>query len=835
MKKSKIHNYIGSLCLFCLVMTNVTIQAQTAKAPQLGKASVKEVVAAMTLEEKAMIVVGASARTATALVGVDANGNVPAAAPAAAGGAPGAGAPGAGGPGAAPTGPMIGVTQSLVPGAAGTTYADPRLGITAMVLSDGPAGLRITPIRPNDTKTYYCTAFPVATVLASTWNTELVTQVGQAMGNEVLEYGADILLAPALNIQRNPLNGRNFEYYSEDPLVAGKIAAAMVNGVESNGVGTSVKHFAGNNAETNRNTLDVNVSERALREIYLEGFRIVVQEAQPWTVMSSYNLINGIYTSENPDLLTKILRNDWGFKGFVMTDWGGGKDPIAQMIAGNDLLEPGSAAQIQAIYKAVKNGTLDEKILDRNVERILSIELLSPRFRGYKYSDKPDLKAHAEVTRQAATEGMVLLKNDSALLPLSQKIKKFAAFGNTSYEIIAGGTGSGDVNEAYTISLVQGLQNAGLSVNENVQTLYGTYLKAVKEGASTSRGGGGMFGGSAPNAELVINSGLAASMANITDAAIITIGRNSGEGRDRSSGEGDFLLSTTEQELIKTVTTAYHAKNKKVIVILNVGGVVETASWRNSVDAILLAWQSGQETGNSIADILSGKANPSGKLAITFPMKYSDVPSSKTFPGAPVPVPATAATPAATTPAQGMGRGVAAKDTYEDGIYVGYRYYQTFNVKPAYEFGYGLSYTSFVYSNIKLSATKFSDKITVTVDIKNSGSVAGKEVAQLYLTAPALKLDKPAIELKGFAKTKLLQPGESQTLTFVLDGHSLASFDPSVSSWIADAGKYDVKIGASSIDIRQTASFTVAKNITVKKESVAMVPKVKINELKPNK
>ena len=859
MKKFKIQNFIGTLCLFCIVLTNVTIQAQTSKAPQLGKATVKEVVAAMTLEEKAMIVVGASARTATALVGVDANGNVPAAAAPAAGapgagfpaagapgagfpaaGAPGAGFPAAGAPGAgaAPAGPMIGSTQSLVQGAAGTTYSAERLGITPMVLADGPAGLRITPVRTDDPKTYYCTAFPVATVLASTWNTELVSQVGQAMGNEVLEYGADILLAPALNIQRNPLNGRNFEYYSEDPLVAGKIAAAMVNGIESNGVGTSVKHFAGNNAETNRNTLDVNVSERALREIYLEGFRIVVQEAQPWTVMSSYNLINGTYTSESPDLLTKILRNDWGFKGFVMTDWGGGKDPIAQMIAGNDLIMPGSAAQIQAIYKAVKDGSLDEKILNRNVERILSIELLSPRFRGYKYTDKPDLKAHAEVTRQAATEGMVLLKNDSALLPLSQKIKKLAAFGNTSYEIIAGGTGSGDVNEAYTISLVQGLQNAGLTVNENLQTLYGTYLKAVKEGASTARGGGGgggMFGGSAPTAELVINSGLAASMANITDAAIITIGRNSGEGRDRSSGEGDFSLSTTEQELIKTVTAAYHAKRKKVIVILNVGGVVETASWRDNVDAILLAWQSGQETGNSIADILSGKANPSGKLAITFPVKYSDVPSAKTFPGAPVPV-AAPATPAAGTaaPAQGFGRGVAAKDAYEDGIYVGYRYYQTFNVKPAYEFGFGLSYTSFVYSNIKLSATKFSDKITVTVDIKNSGTVAGKEVAQLYLTAPALKLDKPAIELKSFAKTKLLQPGESQTLSFVLDGHSLASFDPSVSSWIADAGKYDVKVGASSIDIRQTASFTVAKNITVKKESVALVPKVKINELKPN-
>jgi beta-glucosidase len=797
MKKTKSLSFIGILCLLTMIVTNVTSQTQNTKSPQLGKASVKEVVAAMTLEEKASLVVGAGRMQG------------------------------------APTGAMIGQTQSLVAGAAGTTYSVSRLGITPMVLADGPAGLRITPIRDNDKKTYYCTAFPVATLLASTWNTELVKQVGQAMGNEVLEYGADILLAPALNIQRNPLNGRNFEYYSEDPLVAGKTAAAMVIGVESKGVGTSVKHFAANNAETNRTTLDVNVSERTLREIYLEGFRIVVQEAQPWTVMSSYNLINGVYTAENPDLITTILRKDWGFKGFVMTDWGGGKDAVAQMIAGNDLIMPGNATQTQTIIKAVQDGNLNIKVLDTNVERILNIILESPRYKGYKYSDKPDLKANAEVTRQAATEGMVLLKNDSSALPLTTKIKKIAAFGNTSYEIITGGTGSGDVNEAYSVSLIEGLKNAGLTVNENLQTMYDAYFKATREGVQRSTRGGGMFGGSQRTAELVINNGIAGSMANITDAAIITIGRNSGEGRDRSSGEGDFMLTSTERELIKSVADAFHAKRKKVIVILNVCGPIETASWRSIPDAILLAWEAGQETGNSIADILTGKDNPSGKLAVTFPVNYSDVPSSKTFPGAPVPVPATAATPATTTPAQGFGRGVPAKDTYEDGIYVGYRYYETFKVKPAYEFGYGLSYTNFVYSNIKLSSAKFSNKITVTVEIKNAGNVAGKDVAQLYLTAPTLKLDKPAIELKGFAKTKLLQPGESQTLTFVLDSRSLSSFDPSVSSWIADAGKYDVKIGASSEDIRQSASFTVAKSITVKKESVAMVTKVKINEIKP--
>jgi beta-glucosidase len=434
--------------LFLVVAFILPANSQTGIAPKLGKDPVKKVIAAMTLEEKAGLVVGTGMR-------------MPGASPA----APAASAANT------PAAPIIGQTQSLVAGAAGTSFAIQRLGITPMVLADGPAGLRISPTRENDKNTYYCTAFPVATLLASTWDTELVNKVGQSIGNEVLEYGADVLLGPGMNIHRNPLCGRNFEYYSEDPYVTGKIAAAMVNGVESQGVGTSVKHFAANNAETNRNSLNTNISERALREIYLEGFRIVVQEAQPWTVMSSYNLINGTYTSESSDLLTNILRKDWGFKGYVMTDWFGGKDPVAQMIAGNDLLMPGNPGQIQAIIKAVQDGKLDVKILDRNVERILNIMLQSPRFKGYKYSNKPDLKTNAQITRQAAAEGMVLLKNVNGALPFGTAIKNIAAFGNTSYEIITGGTGSGDVNEAYSISLIDGLQNAGFKANEDLHAL----------------------------------------------------------------------------------------------------------------------------------------------------------------------------------------------------------------------------------------------------------------------------------------------------------------------------------------------------------------------------
>lgn len=801
--------------VICLFTTALFFNAVAQQLPQLGKDPVKKVVAAMTLEEKVSIVVGAGMRMP--------------------------GAPPAGGQNQGQQqqqrqqqqqqqAPVIGETQNTVPGAAGSTHAVPRLGIPSIVVADGPAGLRISPTRPNDPNTYYCTAFPVATLLASTWDVDLVNKVGQAMGKEVLEYGVDIILGPGMNIHRNPLCGRNFEYYSEDPLVTGKMAAAIIKGIQSNGVGTSAKHYAANNAETNRNSLNTIVSQRALREIYLKGFGIAVNEAQPWTIMSSYNLINGTYTPENHDLITKVLRNDWGFKGFVMTDWFGGRDAVAMMLAGNDLLMPGNPNQSQAILEAVKSGKLSEQVLDRNVERILNIILQTPRFKGYKFSNKPDLKANALVTRQVATEGMVLLKNDGGALPFSSEIKKLAAFGNTSYEIITGGTGSGDVNEAYSVSLVEGLRNAGYTLNDNLMNMYDAYLKAAKEGRPRSRG---FMMGTIPVPELAVNADLVNSMVNVTDAALITIGRNSGEGRDRQAEKGDFYLTDAEVDLIKTVSEIYRSKNKKVVVILNVGGVIETASWKNYPDAILLAWQGGQETGNSIADILTGKVNPSGKLASTFPLKYEDVPSAKNFPGKVI---------EQTQPQQQQGeqdmisafmRPRASEVTYEEGIYVGYRYYNTFKVPVSYEFGYGLSYTTFEYSNLKLSSNTFNKSLTVTVNVKNTGNVAGKEVVQLYLSAPAVRLHKPESELKGFAKTRLLQPGESQTITFVLDPMSLASFDEATSSWIADAGKYTVKVGASSADIRLTGQFTLPKNLTVKKESMALAPQVKINELKP--
>ena len=772
-----------SLLLFC----SLQVIAQEKALPQLGKDPVKQVIGAMTLEEKAKLLVGVGFHM-----------------------------PGAGGQ-------TAGQTQEKVPGAAGSTFAIPRLGIPSIVVSDGPAGVRIEPIRNKDSsKTYYATAFPVATLLASTWDTNVVKKVGVAFGSEVREYGIDILLAPALNIHRNPLGGRNFEYYSEDPLVAGKMTAAMVNGIESNGVGTSIKHFAANNQETNRNTVNTIVSERALREIYLKGFEIAVKESQPWTVMSSYNKINGTYTSQEHDLITTILRNEWGFKGFVMTDWFGGRNPVEQMDAGNDLLMPGTPQQSQRIIDAVNHDSLDVKILDENIEHILNVILESPSFKKYQYSDRPDLKRDAEVSRNAAEEGMVLLKNHGNTLPM-KKGDKVAVFGNTSYTLIAGGTGSGDVNKAYTISLVQGLTNGGFTADNEVSTSYQAYIADQKAKHPKKSFMEEFRNPTPPMQEFLPSQDMIAKKAAEDDVAVITIGRNAGEGRDRKV-ENDFNLSDTESILIKNVGDAFHAKNKKVVVVLNIGGVIEVASWRDKVDAILLAWQPGLEGGNAMTDVLAGKVSPSGKLATTFPMKYADVPSAKNFPGKEFPS-------EASTGNFGF-RQVPAEVTYEEGVYVGYRYYNTFNIKPAYEFGYGLSYTNFDYSNLKLNANAFDKKIMASVTIKNSGKAAGKEAVQLYLSAPAKTLDKPSEELKGFAKTKLLQPGESQTLSFDIGAEDLASYDTNRESWVAEPGSYTVKIGASSTNIKQSAPFSLAKEIVVEKDNKVLVPQVQINELK---
>ncbi len=733
--------------------------------PQLGKSSVDKVLKAMTLEEKVHLVIG---------MGM------------------------AGSDGSTAT---VGATEDIVPGAAGTTYPIPRLGIPSIVLADGPAGLRINPTRENDPNTYYCTHFPIGTLLSSTWNQELVENVGQAMGEEVHEYGADVYLAPALNIHRHPLNGRNFEYYSEDPVVAGKTAAAYVRGVQKNDVGTSVKHFAYNNQETNRTGNNAIISPRAQREIYLKGFEITVKEADPWTIMSSYNKINGTYTSQSKDLLTTVLRDEWGFKGLVMTDWFGGDDGAKQIAAGNDMLQPGTQKQYDQIMEALQNGSLTEAQLDVCVKRCLELVKRSPKVKGYAYSNKPDLKAHAQVTRQSALEGMVLLENNG-VLPLKD-VKNVAVFGCTSFDFIAGGTGSGNVNRAYTVSLLDGLKNAGFNVDESNKE---TTLKHIAEEAAAFKASlegkdqlAAFFPAPRPSELVPANKEVEAS-AKANDIAIITFGRNSGEFFDRSAA--DFILSDSERKLLTTVTKAFHKAGKKVVVVLNVGGVIETHSWSWMPDAVLLAWQAGQEGGNSVTDILTGVESPSGKLPMTFPMNLMDAASSTNFPID------------ATQEVYFMKRreDIGQKDVdqtdYAEGIYVGYRWFDKYNISVSYPFGYGLSYTTFEYS--EPTVKNDGKTITATVRVKNVGEVAGKEAVQLYVSAPESQLDKPVKELKAYAKTGKLAPGESQVLTLTFPTAELASFDEEASAWKVDAGTYKFLFGASSRDIRCTAEAEAA-------------------------
>lgn len=717
---------------------------------------------------------------------------------------------------------VVGATKNYVPGAAGNTYAISRLGITPAVLADGPAGLRIDPTRKDDINTYYCTHFPIGTLLASTWNTDLVKHVGKAIGNEAKEYGVDVLLAPALNIHRNPLCGRNFEYYSEDPFVAGKIAVAYVKGVQSNGIGTSIKHFAVNNQETNRQGVDAIVSQRALREIYLKPFEIAVKEAKPWTVMSSYNYINGTYASQSHDLLTTVLRDEWGFDGMVMTDWYGGKDAVEQMKAGNDLLMPGRKQQYDQLKSALSDGSLKMKVVDKNISRILEMVMRTQRFHNYRYNNHPDLKGHASVTRQSAVEGMVLLKNNGAL-PFNN-INKVALFGNCSYEFIAGGTGSGNVNRAYTVSLLEGMKNAGLKTDDSMQAEYAQHIAYAKTQVKKPEGPMAHFLSAPLPKEKVYDNDRLAAIAESNDVAVVTIGRLSGEFVDRKLS--DFNLSDEETALLQKVCDAFHAKNKKVVVLLNIGGVIETASWKNLPDAILLAWQAGQEGGNSVADILTGKVSPSGKLTMTFPNSFADHASSDNFP--------TEGKMIAfdRNNADGVGNKQKQKNIdytcYAEDIYVGYRYFDSFDKAVSYPFGYGLSYTSFVYSNAAVKCD--GSKVVVSVDVANNGKTSGKEVVELYASAPDSKLmNKPMKELKAFAKTRVLAPGEHETLTMTFDCHDLASFDEQLSAWRVDAGRYQLLIGSSSRDIRQILILDV--EASVEKVNNVLAPKQEIKRL----
>lgn len=729
--------------MITLLMCSQTVLAQHADSPTLQSNNIDEVLKAMTTEEKCSLLVG-----------------------------------GAG-------------IQPDVPNVAGYTRAIPRLGIPHTVLSDGPAGLRISPTREGSNQTFYCTGFPTGTLIASSWDTAMVEIMTQAMGSEVLEYGVDVLLAPGMNIHRNPLCGRNFEYFSEDPLLSGRIAAAYVRGIQSRGVGCSVKHFAANNQETNRLENDARISERALREIYLKNFEIAVREGHPWTVMSSYNKLNSEYTQQSRRLLTTILRSDWGFDGLVMTDWGCKDSTVTSCKAGNDLMMPGNQCEYDRLLAAVTSGELTQAELDRNVRRLLEYIVKTPHYRKYPYSNHPDLQAHAQAARKAAEESIVLLRNENSTLPLNGR-ERVALYGINSVDFYGVGTGSGFVHTSHVANMQEALTAAGFSLDEDLANYYRHCYalqqdKERMEASSIDK---------RHRAEPEVSIKAIERQAQANDVAIIVLGRIAGEGADRVV-YNDFELTALERELVQNVSLVYHKAGKRVVVVLNIVGVIETASWKGLVDAIILPWAPGQEGAHAVADIIRGKVNPSGKLPMTFPVNYMDIPSAKNFPYR-----------WDMSGKRGSRCNVDFTE-YEEGIWVGYRYFQTQNVEVSYPFGYGLSYTTFYYSQPKVKASQ--DGFTATITVTNTGNMPGREVVELYVSAPTGGLEKPDRELRAFAKTKTLMPGESETLTMTVTAYDLASFNESTAAWETASGTYKLLFGASATDIRRTATFKIKK------------------------
>lgn len=709
------------------------------------------------------------------------------------------------GPGYGGSGPTN--AKSEVPGSAGyingVLNATSGLDIPASVLADGPAGIRISPTRDGESGTYYGTGFPVGTLLASTWNPEIVKEVGIAAGNEAKEYGVDFWLAPGMNIQRDPLNGRNFEYYSEDPLVAGVMAAAVVSGAQSEGIATTIKHFAANNSETNRMNVNNIISPRALREIYLRGFQYAVKDSQPWALMTSYNKINGTYAGQRGDLVTNILRDEWGYQGLVMSDWFAGDDSVAMLKAGNDVIQPGGTnivtgeQSLDVLKTAYTNNQLSDDIINRDAIHALTQVLKTPSNQNYIPSKNPDLNAHATLSKQAAEEGMILLKNEAAL-PIATT-KTVAAFGIAQLTTRKGGTGSGDVNTAYIKNIIDGLSGQ-FTVNDNLRTTYENWYTANRRAEWDPYRVNYTWACEEPQ----LTPDQINTSATTDDIAIISISRIAGEAADRTATKGDYYLTDDENALIDNVSAAFHAQNKKVVVVLNVGGIVDTTAWKDKVDGILLAYMPGQEAGDAITDLLSGVTNPSGKLAQSIPLSYSDVPSSTTFAGVDT-----------------NGDGTVDTNYYTDDIYVGYRYYDTFSKPVAYPFGYGLSYTTFNYTGSAVSVNTLDSNganggVTLTTTITNNGNIAGKEVAQVYINAPDGNLKKPTIELKSFAKTQSLDAGASQTLTFNIPAELLASFDEANNQWIIDAGTYKAYISPSSdVSSTEPVTFAVSNKIVV--------------------
>ncbi|WP_028911169.1 glycoside hydrolase family 3 protein [Prevotella sp. MA2016] len=718
--------------------------------------------------------------------------------------------------------------EAKFPGTAGSTFSISRLGVPETYCADSQQGLRMSAKRPWDHREYYPTDFVASMTLASTWDREAAFKVGQGIGNEVREFGLDWILSPAMNLIRNPLCGRNHEYYSEDPYLSGTIAAGYVRGVQSEGTAACPKHFVANNQETNRNNNISQVSQRALREIYLKAFEIMVKESDPWTIMTSYNKLNGPYAVQNRELLTTIVRDEWGWKGMFVSDWNAGDDAVAAMMAGNDMLQPGQDRQYQAIFDAAKSGKLPMEVLDANVRRILEYVVKTHNFKGYQANSEPNLKAHAQVVRQVGADGIVLLKN-SGVLPLAGK--RVALFGCTSYDWISGGSGFGGTSLGrYTVSLVEGMRSAGYEVYKPLISLYTKHLAdEEKRLFPNGRPAFSLMPPARADEKQFTADELNAAIEG-SDVAIISLGRKSGEAADRS--ESDFYLKEGEKQLIKAVSEAYHAKGKQVVVLLDICSPIDVASWQNQIDALVCTWQGGQESGFSVADVLCGKVNPSGKLPMTFQVKYGDAYADKNFP---------ASVDDKTMGSMfmwGRNKDDAKKrepqanidyTNYEEDIYVGYRYFDSFGKPVAYPFGFGLSYTTFAYEN--MSVSEANGVYTVKVDVKNTGKVAGRNVVELFVAAPnSKKLNKPEKELRNYAKTRLLQPGETETVVMTVKTEDLASFNEKASAWKTDAGTYSFLICSSASDVEAKATAKV--KAWTKKVNNVMKPNVKLNLLK---
>ncbi|MBQ6372413.1 MAG: glycoside hydrolase family 3 C-terminal domain-containing protein, partial [Oscillospiraceae bacterium] len=620
------------------------------------------------------------------------------------------------------------------------TKAVERLGIPAAMMSDGPHGLRkvVTTAKTPDGNSVPATCFPTASALANSWDEALVEQTGKLLGIEAANENVCMVLGPGLNIKRDPLCGRNFEYFSEDPFLAGKLAAAMVRGIQSEGLYACPKHFAANSQEHLRMTVDSVVDERTLREIYLPAFETAVKEGGAKCVMSSYNRLNGIYSSENEHLLRDILYGNWGFSGMVVTDWGANNDRVAGVKAGCTLEMPScGGATDREIVEAVKAGRLEESVLDEQVKRLLEFVFSTSKAIGPR---KFDMFKHHLFAARAAEETAVLLKNEDGILPLAPE-KRVAVIGDFAFAPRIQGAGSSLVNAWNPLDPVDCLKKAGIKLSGAVRGFNRNgkrSSKLMKE---------------------------AVALARESDAVLYYMGLEEGdeaEGLDRET----IALPDNQVNLLKVLSEV----NENIVVIISCGGVVDT-SWDGCCKALVHGFLSGQAAPLAMAELLAGKKNFSGKLSETVPVRYEDGPASRWFPG----------------------REKTAE--YREGIYVGYRYYETAEVPVKYPFGFGLSYTSFEYSDLKVSGKRVSFRV------KNTGERAGAEVAQLYVSAKTGGMFRPSKELKGF-KRIVLEPGEEKTVEMVLDERSFAVWNTVTGGWTVEPGKYSVLIGASCSDIR---------------------------------